>query len=1041
MKHTSLLERLAGHKVAANVLMLLAFVLGVLGVTRMNVQFFPTFELDVISVRVVWSGAAAEDVETGITVPLEERLKTVDGLKRMSSTSAQGVSSITLELEEDTDALLALDQVRQRVNEFRNLPRDAETPEVSRVSRYEPIARMLVRGSSVEELRPWVRRFEAELLAAGIDRVSMTGLPKERIAIEIPSAALETLGLSLVQVGERVGQLARDVPAGIAGEADGAREIRGLEQRRSAEAFGPLPIVSDQNGLVRLSEIATISREPRANELELFERGDSVVEMQLQRSESGHSLKAARVLEDWLEKTRPTLPPSISLEVFDTQWELIRDRIELLVENGVSGLLLVVAVLYFFLPARVAFWVMVGVPTAFLATLAMMYMFGGTINMMSLFALIMALGIIVNDAIVVSEDADTHRHMGEGPAQAALGGARRMLWPVLAASLTTVAAFLPLMMVGGIIGNILGDIPFVMIAVIAASLLESFLILPAHLRVALAGEAALKHSAVRDRLDAGFARFRDGPFRRMVERALRWRGTTVAISLGLMILAVGLIAGGRIGFVFFPTPEGQVVYANATFVAGTPRAHTEAFLGELERALLAAEAELGGGLVQTAVSRLGGTITSGSGSSARGDQLAGIMVELTPPDTRTVRNERFLATWREKLPPTPGIELLTFTARQSGPPGRDINIRLTGDDADALKTAALELAETLNSIPGVSEPEDDMPYGREQLIYRLTPAGEALGLTTESLGRQLRAAFDGALAQLVQVGRDELEVRVMLPRAERSRLDVFERITVSLPDGRFVPLTTVASWEARRGFEALRHAEGRLAVEVSAAVDAELSNANAVQAELERNTLPALSERYGFDFSFEGRSADQRETMADMRAGLILGLGLIYLVLVWSFSSWSWPLVVMSAIPLGLAGAIFGHWALGIDLTILSMFGLFGLAGIVVNNSIILVTLFKELHHKGAVLQDALIGASCGRLRAVLLTSLTTIGGLTPLMFERSLQAQFLIPMATSIAFGLGFSALLVLFFVPALLSLLETMRAWMGLRAPLREGEAKAVA
>lgn len=1041
MKHTSLLERLAGHKVAANVLMLLAFVLGVLGVTRMNVQFFPTFELDVISVRVVWSGAAAEDVETGITVPLEERLKTVDGLKRMSSTSAQGVSSITLELEEDTDALLALDQVRQRVNEFRNLPRDAETPEVSRVSRYEPIARMLVRGSSVEELRPWVRRFEAELLAAGIDRVSMTGLPEERIAIEIPSAALETLGLSLVQVGERVGQLARDVPAGIAGEADGAREIRGLEQRRSAEAFGPLPIVSDQNGLVRLSEIATISREPRANELELFERGDSVVEMQLQRSESGHSLKAARVLEDWLEKTRPTLPPSISLEVFDTQWELIRDRIELLVENGVSGLLLVVAVLYFFLPARVAFWVMVGVPTAFLATLAMMYMFGGTINMMSLFALIMALGIIVDDAIVVSEDADTHRHMGEGPAQAALGGARRMLWPVLAASLTTVAAFLPLMMVGGIIGNILGDIPFVMIAVIAASLLESFLILPAHLRVALAGEAALKHSAVRDRLDAGFARFRDGPFRRMVERALRWRGTTVAISLGLMILAVGLIAGGRIGFVFFPTPEGQVVYANATFVAGTPRAHTEAFLGELERALLAAEAELGGGLVQTAVSRLGGTITSGSGSSARGDQLAGIMVELTPPDTRTVRNERFLATWREKLPPTPGIELLTFTARQSGPPGRDINIRLTGDDADALKTAALELAETLNSIPGVSEPEDDMPYGREQLIYRLTPAGEALGLTTESLGRQLRAAFDGALAQLVQVGRDELEVRVMLPRAERSRLDVFERITVSLPDGRFVPLTTVASWEARRGFEALRHAEGRLAVEVSAAVDAELSNANAVQAELERNTLPALSERYGFDFSFEGRSADQRETMADMRAGLILGLGLIYLVLVWSFSSWSWPLVVMSAIPLGLAGAIFGHWALGIDLTILSMFGLFGLAGIVVNNSIILVTLFKELHHKGAVLQDALIGASCGRLRAVLLTSLTTIGGLTPLMFERSLQAQFLIPMATSIAFGLGFSALLVLFFVPALLSLLETMRAWMGLRAPLREGEAKAVA
>ncbi|MGQ5487213.1 efflux RND transporter permease subunit [Thauera sp. ZXT1-4] len=1029
MKHVSLLERLAGHKVAANVLMLLAFVLGVLGVTRMNVQFFPTFELDVISVRVVWSGAAAEDVEAGITAPLEERLKTVDGLKRMSSTSAQGVSSITLELEEDTEALTALDQVRQRVDEFRNLPRDAETPEVSRVSRYEPIARLLVRGSSVEELRPWVRRFESELLAAGIDRVTITGLPEERIAIEIPSAALETLGLSLVQVGDRINQLARDVPAGIAGQADGAREIRGLEQRRTAEAFGSLPVTSDEHGLVRLGEIARIQREPRSNELALFERGDTVVELQLQRSETGHSLKAARVLDTWLETTRPALPPSIRLEVFDAQWQLIRDRIELLVANGVSGLLLVVAVLYFFLPARVAFWVMVGVPTAFLATLAMMFMLGGTINMMSLFALIMALGIIVDDAIVVSEDADTHRHMGEGPAQAALGGARRMLWPVVAASLTTVAAFLPLMMVGGIIGNILGDIPFVMVAVITASLLESFLILPSHLRVALAGDAALKHSALRNRLDAGFAHFRDGPFRRLVERALHWRSATVAISLAAMVLAVGLIVGGRIGFVFFPTPEGQVVFANATFVAGTPRAHTEAFLAQLEQALYAAEAELGGGLIQTAVARLGGTISSGSGSSARGDQLAGIMVELTPPDAREVRNEHFLAKWREKLPPVAGLELLTFTARQSGPPGRDINIRLTGDNADALKAAALELAETLGSIPGVSETEDDMPYGREQLIYRLTPAGEALGLTTESLGQQLRAAFDGALAQLVQVGRDELEVRVMLPRSERYRLDVFERITVRLPDGRFVPLATVASWEARRGFEALRHAEGRLAVEVSAAVDPSVSNANTVQAELERNTLPALAERYDFDFSFEGRSADQRETMADMRDGLVLGLGLIYLVLVWSFSSWTWPLVVMSAIPLGLAGAIFGHWVLGIDLTILSMFGLFGLAGIVVNNSIILVSLFKELQHKGASLHDALVGASCGRLRAVLLTSLTTIGGLTPLLFERSLQAQFLIPMATSIAFGLGFSALLVLFFVPALLSLLESARAWMAMR------------
>lgn len=1020
------------HKVAANVMMLIAFLVGLLAISRMNVQFFPTFALDVISVRVLWTGASAEDVENGITTPLEERLKTVDGLKKMASTSAQGVSSITLELVEGTDPVLALDQVRQRVDEFRNLPKDAETPQISRVARYEPIARVLVRGPSIEELRPWVRKFERELLARGIDRVDIIGLPQERMAIEVPSAALETLGLSLVDVGERVNQLARDVPAGITGQQDGAREVRGLEQRRQALDFESLPIVSDEQGLVRLGEVATIEREARPNSLELSEKGDKVVELLLQRAETGHSLKAARTFDDWLKATRPTLPPSIKLEVYDQQWELIRDRIRLLLSNGLSGLLLVIAILYLFLPGRVAFWVGVGIPTAFLATLALLMLFGGTINMISLFALIMALGIIVDDAIVVGEDADTHRRMGESPEQAALGGARRMFWPVTASSLTTVAAFLPLMLVGGVMGNILFDIPFVMVMVIMASLLESFFILPNHLKTAFAHEARQQSSRLRERLDRGFEHFRERIFRPLVSLALERRGTTVALTLAAMILALGLLVGGRIPFVFFPAPESQVLYANATFVAGTPRSQTEAFLRELERSLHETEQQLGGQLVQVAVTRLGSTVAAaGTGAAASGDQLGSMIVEMVPSEQRTVRNETFLDTWRANVRMPAGLESLTLTSRQSGPPGRDLTIRLTGDNADVLKAAALELAETLKAIPGVTDTVDDMPFGREQLIFRLTPAGEALGLTTESLGRQLRAAFDGYLAQLVQVGQDELEVRVLLPRYERERLDVLERITIRIPTGphagQFVPLATVAAWESRRGFEALRHAEGRLAVEVSGEVDRHQNNANAIIAELKKEALPRLAERYGLDFSFEGRAADQRETLADMRNGLILGLALIYLILVWVFGSWGWPLVVMTAIPLGLAGAIFGHWVMGIDLTILSMFGLFGLSGIVVNNAIILVSLYSELRAKGMGLQEALVEAAVGRLRAVLLTSLTTIGGLTPLLFETSLQAQFLIPMATSIAFGLGFATLLVLFFIPALLYMLESLKARLG--------------
>ncbi|SDU38896.1 Multidrug efflux pump subunit AcrB [Pseudomonas pohangensis] len=1040
MKAQGILAQLTRHKVAANVLMLLAFLLGGIGLLRMNVQFFPSFNLDVISVRVLWSGAPAEDVEAGITLPLEEKLKTVDGLKKMTSTSAQGVASIMLELQDGTEPLQALDQVRQRVDEFRNLPRDAEPPEVARVTRYEPIARLLVRGSSVAELRPWVRRFESELLAGGIDQITISGMPEERIAIEVPSAALETLGMSLIEVGERVSQIARDVPAGVAGAQDAAREIRGLEQRRNALAFDNLAVVSDARGRITLGEIASISREPRPGDLVLSESGDAVVEMALQRTESGHSLKSARMLEEWLARTQPTLPSSIKLEVFDESWQLIRDRIQLLIYNGLSGLLVVVLVLYLFLPSRIAFWVTMGIPTAFLATLGLMSIFGGTINMVSLLALIMALGIIVDDAIVVSEETATLRSNGASSDEAALGGAQRMLMPVLASSLTTVAAFIPLMLIGGTVGNIMRDIPFVMIMVILASVLECFMILPAHLKHAMRPRMAGEPSRLRQRIDQAFDQFRDGWFRRTVTLAIEWRAVTVAITLTTMILAIGLLAGGRVNFSFFPTPEGQVVYANATFVAGTPRAETERLLAKLEAALFETERELGGGLVQTAVSRLGAIVISGTGTASGGDQLASVMVELVPPDIRSVRNEQFLATWRSKVAATAGLERLTFNSRIGGPPGRDLNVRLTGVDAQVLKAAALELSETMQAINGVSDTEDDMPFGREQLVYRLTPAAEALGLTTESLGRQLRAAFDGYLAQLVQVERDELEVRVLLPRDERERLDVFERLSISLPDRQFVPLTSVASWESRQGWEALRHADGELAVEVTGEVDGARTTADQIKAQLQLEVLPLLAEKYGVQYSFQGRAADQRDSMQDMQSGMLLGLGLIYLILVWSFASWSWPLVVMSAIPLGLAGAVFGHWLLGMNLTMFSLFGLFGLSGIVVNNSLILVSLSNELRMQGANLHDALIGAACGRLRAVLLTSLTTIGGLAPLLFETSLQAQFLIPMATSIAFGLGVSALLVLFFVPALLSLLESFKQWsaalLGLSAKPAEQE-----
>ncbi|MDX1755313.1 MAG: efflux RND transporter permease subunit [Marinobacter sp.] len=1017
------------HRVAANLVMLTMLLGGLLALTRMNIQFFPTFALDIVSVRVIWSGASAEDVEQGVTNPLEQRLRNIDGLKKMTSTSAQGISSITLEFEEGTHPIQALDDVRQQVDEFTNLPADAEEPQVARIERYEPVARLLIYGElNQDELRRLAYRFEDELLREGIDRVDINGLPELQVSIDVPVERLESLKLSLDQIADRVREVSRDLPAGLLGQQDATRELRAVEQRRDVQAFDSIPLVSSDRVRITLGDVATVTRESRSGQATLSRDGMPAVELRLRRAENGHSLRAAEALEAWLAKTRPQLPPTVNLEVYDESWQLIDERISLLINNGMGGLVLVILLLYLFLPGRVAWWVAVGIPTAFLAAMAVLWGIGGSINMISLFALIMALGVIVDDAIVVGEDADAHARMGEGSMHASEGAAKRMVWPVLASSLTTVAAFMPLLVVGGIIGNILQDIPLVMICVLVASLLECFIVLPAHLRHAFVvkSPSARPFPVERVRLgfERGFERFRQGAFRRLSQTTLHHRGVTLSAALALTLVTVGLLLGGRLEFNFFPTPEPSVFFANASFVTGTNRETVDAFLAEMERSLNETEEDLGGDLILHAVTSHGRTLVAEAGSRV-GDEVGAMMVELVPSDQRSVRNPEFITAWRERLTLPAGLENLAIDERRAGPPGKDITVRLTGESAEALRQAADDLRQSVRALPGVLDLEDDMPWGREQLIYGVNAFGDALGLTTESLGRQLRAAFDGRIAQVYQDGRDEIEVRVQLPRDQREQLSTLSRLTVRVADGSFVPLAQVMTLAHQQGFQALRHADGKLAVEVSAALNTRVMTADKALASLEEQVLPGLANRHNLRYSFEGRSADQRETLADMQTGMIIGLGLMYVVLVWVFASWSLPLIVMAIIPFALVGALLGHWLMGLQLTILSLFGLFGLSGIVVNNAIILVAFYKQQRRQGLAINEALNEAVVQRVRAVLLTSLTTIGGLLPLLFETSLQAQFLIPMATSIAFGLGLSTLLVLVVIPALLSYLEQLREW----------------
>ncbi|MCG5547966.1 efflux RND transporter permease subunit [Halorhodospira halochloris] len=1015
---------LAEHPVAANLVLALMFVSGFYAVTQLNTQFFPNFELEVVTVEVPWTGATAEDVAASLTRPLEDAVRDVQGLREMESSSTDGLASITLEFAEGTDMTDAVESVKDRVAGIRNLPEEAEEPTIRRPPRFDPIARVAISGDvSAQTLRAWAQDMEDELLRRGVADVQISGMAELEAAVEIEQRWLLDSGLTFGELGNLLASESLDMPGGEVGAADIARQLRSLEQRRSVEGLRDLQVSVGDDGLpLLLGDLAQIELRAREQQVSVRRGELPAIEMLLQRAEDQDSLEAARILDEWYADVEQRLPDSMEITLYDQFWELVSERIGLLLVNGLAGLLLVVAILFTFLTARVAFWVTVGIPAAFLAALTVLWAVGGTINMMSLFALIMTLGIIVDDAIVVGERGVARFERGESPGEAAAGGARDMLAPVMASSLTTVAAFIPLMAIGGTMGNIMFDIPLVVICVIIASLIEAFIVLPGHLRRSFEGQQRGRSpTRLRRAVESGFDNFRYGVYRRWVSTAVRWRWSTLASACALLVAAIGLVAGGRIDFTFFPEPEGTVIYANVGFAPGTPPERVDAFIHDIERKLTEVDEQLAEQeLVRSRVVRQGETYSAGGERVSRGDHYAGVVVELISPELREVRNSTILAAWEQSIERHPGVERLVMRERVAGPPGEDINVRLSGAEAEVLRSAADDLREVLSTFSGVRGVDDDLPYGQEQLLYSLNAEGRALGLSTDDLSRQIRDAFAGNLAQIYHQGRDEVEVRLRRPKTERDNLAALLDTQIRLPDGGLVPLESVVDLDSRRGFEVVRHFNGDLVVSITADVDDQMGNAGDIRRDLSANVLPQLEHDYGVESSFGGRADMQEETLGDMQSGLFLALGLIYLVLAWVFASYGWPLLVMAVIPFGIVGALAGHWLMGIDLTLLSLFGVFGLTGITVNNAIILTIFYRQIRASGVAVDEALVQASCQRLRAMILTSLTTIGGLLPLLAETSVQAQFLIPMAVAIAFGLAGATAIVLFLMPALLSIYE---------------------
>jgi multidrug efflux pump subunit AcrB len=1014
-----LISLFARHRNASNLLMIIMLAIGVLSLTRINTQFFPTIGLDIITITVPWSGASAEDVEGNIIEPLEPEVRFLDDVNKVSSFASEGVGTIVLEYVDGADMQTALSNVDSAVARVTTLPEDSERPVISRVARYDTISRISLSGPYSETaLKAIAKRMRDELLDRGIARVTLTGSREEEVWVEVDPATLRRLDLSLSDIGKRISNSSRDMPSGTM-KGDSEAQIRSLGQAKQADTIADIEIRSLENGQkILLRDVARISDTFEEGGIMGLRHGKQAISLLVSRSESADALKQAKIVHDYIEEVEPTLPQGLEMMHYNVQSNMIWDRISLLLRNGAGGLVLVLMVLFTFLSGRLAFWVAIGIPTALFATMGVMLVSGQSINMISLFALIMTLGIIVDDAIVVGEHAATRRARGMKPIEAAEAGALRMLAPVMSSSLTTIAAFMPIFMISSIIGQIISAIPFVVISVLIASLVECFLVLPGHLREALPRVDEVP-GRFRTWFDAGFERFRDGPFHRFVTMCVNWRYITLSSTVALMIVSIGIVAGGRLPFNFFPSPEADTVFANVVFAPGTPRSQTERMIRDLEDGLRRAEEKITngeGGLITASFAKVGQSQAVEFGS-LRGDHLGGIHVELVAADYRDIRTSDFIEVWRKEISPLPGIDRVSLATPALGPPGKEIDVRLTNGSTDQLKAAAKEVQDLLGRLPGISDIEDNLPWGKTEVILQVTTKGKSLGFTTQMVGQQVRDSFQGNIAKRFARGDEEVTIRVQLPRNEIGRAALND-LYLRGPGGVEVPLSEIVDISESRGFARIRREDGAREVSVFAEVDETVTTSADTLAALEANGMAEIAKRHSVDYAFKGKSEEEAKTMGEARTGAIVGLVAIYIVLAWVFASYTRPFVVMAIIPFGVVGAIMGHLFMGYSLSMLSLISLMGLAGILVNNSIILVSTIEERIADGEEYFLAIVGGSKDRVRAVLLTSLTTIGGLLPLMFETSLQAQFIIPMAITLVFGLGVATALVLVVVPSLLAM-----------------------
>jgi len=1030
------LAAFARNTVFANIVLVMIFVAGWFATQSMIRETFPEFSLDMVIVSVPYPGADPEEVEEGISRKIEEAIEGVEGIKLYTTESRENQGSANIEVKENYAVNEVLDDVRTKINAISTFPVDAEKPVIYELTLKDPVIMLYLSGDMSERrLKEWSEQLKDEIQQLPpVSQVGIFGTREYEIGIEVSEQRLREYGLSFDQVTDAVRRSNLNLAGGTIRTKGEEIRIRTMGRKYSGPELSSIVVLATPKGdVITLDRVAQIVDGFSEDPIDATINGDPSVMLIVYKTKEEDSLAISKAVQKFVDAKNDILPAGANLKVLYDNTNMLRDRINLLLKNGIIGLSIVFALLWMFLNLRLSFWGGMGIPISIAGALAIVWALGGTINMISLFGFIMVLGVIVDDAIVVGEAIYVHRKSGKPPLQAAVDGVCEVGMPVVAAVVTTIVAFIPLAYVGGIMGKFISILPVVVISCLAVSLVECLILLPAHLSHLPDLNAEEQNmSKLQRRIDVvhritsrGLEWFVKNMYYPFLRHALNWRYVSLCTAIAVLMITVGLVRGGIIKFQVFPSIDGFIMTSQVEFPAGTPPAVTRSALDQVEGALLRlaekSQTKSGEPLLEDRLTLVGGTL---SDIPSYGPQYGAVQAILLPSERRGIHVDDLMVAWEKEVGRISGVKSLTFEGLSAGPPGAPIEVWLQGNDMDHILAAADDLMDRLSKFEGVYQIRSDFSPGKNEMRLTLKPEARALGLTVNDLARQVYAGYYGDEAVRLQRGRDDIRVKVRYTADERSRMSDLERVRIRTPEGHEVPLFSVAEVSLSPGFSTITRTDGLRRVTVSADVDTNKANANEIFAALIKNFFPALKDNYpDVHVALQGEQKKMRESFSSLYVGFPLAVLGIFIIVATMFRSYAQPFVILFTIPFGIIGSIWGHLLLGYDLSIMSIFGMVALTGVVVNDAIVLIERINENFAEGLPFFEAIRTGGVRRFRAIFLTSLSTVGGLAPMIMETNMQAKFLIPMALSLASGVAFATVLTLVLIPSLLVILNDFR------------------